>query len=295
MTQHDFVIDGNQPFPAYGTDLNNALLSLATNSAGTTEPVVTFPHQIWVDSGVTPNQIKMRNAGNTAWVTLGQVSTDLGLPNLTTVNNITNTAVTNAITSSNTEPTSPVSNQLWIDTSVNPALIKIRNQANDNWITIGTATDNFGVNPTSIGSCFHARRITTAQSLANNTLTTVIFNGEVTDTHGQYNNATGIFTCSIPGFYNFNTNIRLVASGTTITSCALMFLRNGTLEIRGNEFSAGLAATVVSLSMSYAALLAANDTVAVRVRTNTANSSATTIDAQVTALEPGHFSGMRVG
>ena len=294
MAQHDFFVDGNQTFPNYGTDLNNALMALATNSSGL-EPIVTFPHQLWVDNGVTPNLIKMRNAGNTAWVTLGQVTTDLGLPNLSTVNTITNTAVTNAITSSNTAPTSPVANQLWIDTSVNPALIKIRNQANDNWITIGTATANFGVTPTSIGSCFHARRITTAQSIANNTLTTIVFNGEVTDTHDQYNNATGIFTCSIPGFYNFNTNIRLVASGTTITSCALMFLRNGTLEIRGNEFSAGLAATIVSLSMSYAALLAVNDTVAVRVRSTTANSSATTIDAQVTALEPGHFSGMRVG
>lgn len=291
MAQHDFVIDGNQPFPAYGSDLNSALLALATNNSGTTQPVITYAHQIWLDTSVTPNLVKMRNAGNTAWVTLGSLSTNLGLPSTADVNGL----IASSITASATEPVSPVANQIWIDSSVNPSVIKVRSQSNDAWVTIGTVANNFGITPTSIGSCFHAQRITTAQSITNNTLTTVVFNGEVTDTHDQFNTATGIFTCSVPGFYNFSTNVRLIVTGTTFTSVTLGFLRNGNLEIRGSEYAAAFTGTVVNLSMSYGSFFTSGDTLAVRVRSISANASASSIAAQISTLESAHFSGARVG
>ena len=67
MSQHDFTID-NQGFPAFRSDLNNALQALATVSAGATAPSTTFAYQLWYDS--TNNILKMRNADDDAWIDL---------------------------------------------------------------------------------------------------------------------------------------------------------------------------------------------------------------------------------
>lgn len=65
MSQHDFNI-ANQGFPAFRGDLNNALVALATNSSGTTEPATTYAYQWWFDT--TLGVLKYRNAANTDWV-----------------------------------------------------------------------------------------------------------------------------------------------------------------------------------------------------------------------------------
>ena len=65
MSQHDFNI-ANQGFPAFRTDLNNALVALATNSSGATEPATTYAYQWWFDTGT--GILNYRDATNTAWV-----------------------------------------------------------------------------------------------------------------------------------------------------------------------------------------------------------------------------------
>jgi len=65
MSQHDFNL-ANQGFPSFRGDLNDALLALATNSAGATEPTTTYPFQWWFDT--TLNVLNYRDATNTAWV-----------------------------------------------------------------------------------------------------------------------------------------------------------------------------------------------------------------------------------
>lgn len=67
MSQHDMNIE-NQGFPAFRSDLNNALAALATTSAGTGAPSTTFANQLWYDT--TNNLLKMRNTDNDAWITL---------------------------------------------------------------------------------------------------------------------------------------------------------------------------------------------------------------------------------
>ena len=67
MSQHDMNI-ANQGFPAFRSDLNNALAALASTSAGATAPSTTFAQQLWYDS--TANLLKMRNTDNDAWITL---------------------------------------------------------------------------------------------------------------------------------------------------------------------------------------------------------------------------------
>lgn len=67
MSQHDLNI-ANQGFPAFRSDLNNALVALGTMQSGTTEPSTMFANQLWYDT--TANVVKMRNVANDAWIAL---------------------------------------------------------------------------------------------------------------------------------------------------------------------------------------------------------------------------------
>lgn len=77
FTQHDMVLD-NQPGASFRSDANSALGALVTNSSGAAEPATKYAHMLWADT--TANLLKMRNAANTAWVTLGTLgSSFMGL------------------------------------------------------------------------------------------------------------------------------------------------------------------------------------------------------------------------
>jgi len=73
MAQHDMNV-ANQGFPAFRSDLNNALAALVSNSSGATAPTATFAHQFWVDTSANPSVLKVRNADNDAWVTVGSIN-----------------------------------------------------------------------------------------------------------------------------------------------------------------------------------------------------------------------------
>lgn len=73
MSQHDLTI-ANQGFPAFRSDLNNALQALGSTQAGATAPSPTFAHQMWIDTSSAPNVLKIRNADNDAWITVGQLN-----------------------------------------------------------------------------------------------------------------------------------------------------------------------------------------------------------------------------
>lgn len=68
MSQNDFTL-ANQTFPSMRSDMNSALQALASNSAGTSAPSTTFAYMFWYDS--TNDILKMRNAGNDAWINIG--------------------------------------------------------------------------------------------------------------------------------------------------------------------------------------------------------------------------------
>ena len=67
MSQHDLSI-ANQGFPAFRSDLNDALQALGTQSSGATAPSTTFANMIWYDTA--NNIVKMRNEDNDAWISL---------------------------------------------------------------------------------------------------------------------------------------------------------------------------------------------------------------------------------
>jgi hypothetical protein len=73
MAQHDYAI-ANQGFPAFRSDLNDALAAIVSNNSGATEPTTMFAHQIWVDTAANPSILKIRNADNDAWITIGTIN-----------------------------------------------------------------------------------------------------------------------------------------------------------------------------------------------------------------------------
>lgn len=68
MSQHDYVIAGGTGIGglAVRQDINTALLAIASNNSGATEPATMYAHQLWADT--TTNTLKLRNAANTAWL-----------------------------------------------------------------------------------------------------------------------------------------------------------------------------------------------------------------------------------
>ncbi len=81
MSQHDLSI-ANGTGAAVRSDLNGALAALGTNSSGATAPTTTYAFQFWADT--TTGLLKIRNAANSAFVTVGTLaSTNLGLASLT--------------------------------------------------------------------------------------------------------------------------------------------------------------------------------------------------------------------
>jgi len=77
MAQHDYVID-NATGAAVRADLNNALAAIVSLNSGSVAPTTTYAYQPWADT--TTGLLKLRNAANTSWITIGTLaSTNLGL------------------------------------------------------------------------------------------------------------------------------------------------------------------------------------------------------------------------
>lgn len=136
MSQHDYNL-ANQSGLNFRSDLNNVLSAIVGQNSGTTEPSTTFAYQLWMDT--TTGLLKIRNAANNAWLTIGdpaKYALGLGAP-----------------FSGSSEPTVPYAYQYWIDTSGSPKVLKIRNAANADWITIGTVeAANYGLLPLAGGT-----------------------------------------------------------------------------------------------------------------------------------------------
>ena len=68
MSQHDYII-ANAAGAAVRTDLNNALGAIVTLNAGGSAPTTTYAYMLWADTD--SGLLKMRNAANNAWITIG--------------------------------------------------------------------------------------------------------------------------------------------------------------------------------------------------------------------------------
>lgn len=77
MAQHDYIIS-NQSGAAFRGDLNSGLAAIVSQNSGATQPSTTYAYQWWADT--TTGLLKIRNAANSAWITVGTLAdANLGL------------------------------------------------------------------------------------------------------------------------------------------------------------------------------------------------------------------------
>ena len=99
MSQNTVVIVDGTGLEVLGY-MNDALNTLITNNSGSAEPSTKYAYMLWADT--TTGLLKIRNAANSAWVTVGTLgSTNLGLIPSTAIGSTVqaynaNTAVTSA-------------------------------------------------------------------------------------------------------------------------------------------------------------------------------------------------------
>ena len=71
MAQHDYII-ANQSGAAFRSDLNNGLAAIVSQNSGAAQPSTTYAYQWWADT--TTGLLKLRNAANNAWITIGTLA-----------------------------------------------------------------------------------------------------------------------------------------------------------------------------------------------------------------------------
>jgi len=75
----DYVL-ANQSGANFRAELNTILAAVVSQNSGSTAPPTTNAYQLWVDTGVSPPLLKLRNGANSAFITIGDVTaTNLGL------------------------------------------------------------------------------------------------------------------------------------------------------------------------------------------------------------------------
>jgi hypothetical protein len=80
MAQHDYIL-ANQSGAAFRSDLNNGLAAIVSQNSGVAQPSTTYAYQWWSDT--TTGLLKLRNAANNAWITIGTLAdANLGLLSL---------------------------------------------------------------------------------------------------------------------------------------------------------------------------------------------------------------------
>ena len=69
----------NQSGSAFRTELNSILGAIQTLNSGSTAPSNLVAHMVFLDTSTTPATLKIRNAANDGFITLGTASTNFGL------------------------------------------------------------------------------------------------------------------------------------------------------------------------------------------------------------------------
>ena len=76
MPIHDYVID-NGTGANVRADINAALSAIVSLNSNPTQPGTMYAYQLWADT--TSNLLKIRNGGNSAWITLRQLDGDFSI------------------------------------------------------------------------------------------------------------------------------------------------------------------------------------------------------------------------
>ena len=159
MAIHDYVI-ANGSGSSVRSDLNDVLAAIVSNNSNGSEPNPAYAYQWWADTST--GYLKIRNASNNGWVTLFKLDGTIG-------------AII-ATSPSNTAPSSPITGQLWLDTSQTPDVLKVYNGAAFAGLLAlagGTMTGNLTLtgNPTTANMASNKAYVDTHLPLTGGSLT----------------------------------------------------------------------------------------------------------------------------
>jgi len=150
MAQHDFNI-ANQGFPAFRTDLNNALSAINSTQSGTSTPSGAVAGTIWLDttSATTPTLKYYDGTDNISLATIDHVGNTVNwLDSTVSITGLTTTATGTVLTLTDTHLNSTVSIRLPTATGINDdsgneyiKFVKTASAVNELTIT-NTATGN---------------------------------------------------------------------------------------------------------------------------------------------------------
>ena len=209
MTQHDYDL-ANQAGAAFRTDLNNVLLSIVSNNSGATAPSTTFAYMWWADT--TTGLLKIRNAANNAWVTVGTLATaNLALLPLTGGTLTGSLVIQGNVTlgdASGDTITANAATLNWVN-----GLTEQINGGNVRVIASGGEI-TLPNQPTFLAT----NSVTDSDATGDGTVFTLICDTEVTDLGADYNNATGVFTAPVAGRYAFSVIVVMAQVGAAHTS-----------------------------------------------------------------------------
>jgi hypothetical protein len=138
MATHDYNI-ANQGFPAFRADLNDALAAIVSNNSNATAPATTFAHMLWVDTAANPSVLKIRNADNDAWITIGTID---------------QTGDTFTLTSAVSATTLNTSGQVVFNDAGADVDFRVEGDTNANLLFVDASSDRVGINTTSPNAKF---------------------------------------------------------------------------------------------------------------------------------------------
>jgi len=236
MAQHDYDI-ANQSFPAFRTDVNNVLSAINSSNSGSSRPSSAVAGTIWLDTSgaATAQLLKMYDgaadillgtvnftANTIDWsdsaITLGANSVDsdnyvdgsIDLAHLAADSVDATKIADNAISEEHLDVTAITGHTA--ETSIadgdtilihDASASALRKMTKANFISgIGGANT----------PAFSAER-SGAQSISDNTRTTILFNNEFYDSSSAYNTSTGKFTPQTAGKYFVQASV-LLQSGS---------------------------------------------------------------------------------
>lgn len=273
---HDYSI-ANQTFPNTRTDINNVLADIQSTNSGASAPTTSVPFKLWADS--TNNVMKIRNAADSAHISLLNISGDLVVSKTTTAT-LTIADLQRLVLADSTggvftitmpaASAFPEGGTLSFRRSAGTATVTLARAGSDRfyWPTNDTAgytsvvlptigdtltvmsngTDSWYVVADGIDGPRFEARSAGGETMTSVTYTKIVFNTESIDTHAAYDPTTNYrFTPLVPGYYSVNIigAIDSVADGKLWT---VAVYKNGTITKQNGGYSGATGTLLAEIS-----------------------------------------------
>jgi len=246
MAQHDYVI-ANGTGAAVRSDLNNALAAIVNQNSGATEPATMYAYQWWADT--TTGLLKIRNAANNAWVTVGTLaSANLGLLSSgSTVTAALGSASTPGITftgDTNTGIYSPGADQVAISTSgAGRVFVDSSGRVGIGTTSPGSALEVYATSPVVTVNSAAANASSIVLQQAGTTYARFRFDGNNVDIGNLYSNGATIFNAGNAERARIDSSGRLLVGTSTARSNFYGSTFSAALQLEGTDANRRLSIT----------------------------------------------------